>query len=1287
LRFLSRRRILLLAGVVTVLVAALAGVLVGYVTSVAFKARVRQYIVDEIQRRTGATVTLRNLDWDFWHERVRLDDLTLRGLEPADEPALAHFRRIDIGLKFRTLFEKKIDLFELTLSEPEFHVLVTADGKTNIPSPEGNPGQKPVNFEISIDNFDMIGGSALLKERRINLDFSSRNLAAVLNYKGARQVLESHLRFDGVLDRSSEGARSIPYTLAADMDYTRATLIAHKIVVTSGPTQVRLQGRINQLLSRNIAGRLEYTGNVQVPFLNYFFTKERFAGKADVAGFLEFSAGYFLTQGNAATDAVDFEGWRATTLSGEYTYRYPDKRFSFRRLKTALAGGSVTGDVVVDNVPGPAHVSLNVDYARIDAAAVARAYPWDPKYRICSGMTGTLNGWFEGKFARFEFDGHADLSSYTPNPEPGTIALPLDGSVDYRVRPGQARVANVSVRLYSTSVKAEGLIDPAVSDIQVNMASSNLKDIAFVYADANGAGSFDGVLTGAIARPVLDGEFSLHNHAFRQWKIQQASGGVRLDTGSEYATLRNVRITQGESQLLVNGSTALSGSRTNLQVESNHVTAQDVRTFVNRDFTGTFAGAVHIAELSPAVKLEGDIRANNLSIEGHLIGDARGRLRYYEPLIEVDELTVRQNDSALAGNVAFNRSNDVLKFSARVTSVNLQMFYPLGLPDVVQGVIRQANLRGDGTISHPNVTGNGTIENISIQGEVFPQAQFELTSMGSMVDLRLNTGKNVDLTAQIDTAAAGYPFSAQARFNEYSIEKIAGLSQGTITTTGRVNLSGLLTDRTRLRGQGQMESANMLLKDVPLHTTKPFTLDFNSDRLTLTGVTLTGQATQVNVGGTIAFSERAPLNLDVSGQIDLSLLGTASPDWLSNGSLNVQVRLTGTPQMPDLRGVAHLTNASFGRRGFFTSLLNVNGDLFFDQNRVTLNNVEGRVGGGTVRAQGTAQLEGNSVQSMNIRIDSENVRFRYPEGLRAVVNSELVLRGNWTSPLLEGNVRIQNLSYRSDFEEFLALLTEHNLSGTPSAVGRMKLAVHIEGRRNITIQNQLAEVEARIDVDLKGTVDDPSLTGHVEASGGTLAFQGNRYTVTRGNIDFVDPVRIDPVVDIEAESQVRDYRVILTVSGRGERLHLNMRSDPPLPELEIVSLIAGGRSREEIATSASARPGSTPTSEQLFQSGAASLLFDLLQQRVGNRLGVLGTGTRVRVDPFLVGAENNPGARITLSEQVTKELSITYSQDLSSNRQQVILIEYFVTRNTSILASRDELGNFGLDVRLRKRIK
>jgi len=138
-----------------------------------------------------------------------------------------------------------------------------------------------------------------------------------------------------------------------------------------------------------------------------------------------------------------------------------------------------------------------------------------------------------------------------------------------------------------------------------------------------------------------------------------------------------------------------------------------------------------------------------------------------------------------------------------------------------------------------------------------------------------------------------------------------------------------------------------------------------------------------------------------------------------------------------------------------------------------------------------------------------------------------------------------------------------------------------------------------------------------------------------------------------------------------------------LPQLEIISLIAGGRTREELADDNGV--GALPTSEELFQgAAAATFMNDLLAERVGSRFGL---GSLVRIDPFLVGAENNPIARITISEQITRDLIITYSQDLSSNRQEIILIEYFLDNNTSFIASRDETGAMGLDIRLRKRFR
>jgi translocation and assembly module TamB len=604
-------------------------------------------------------------------------------------------------------------------------------------------------------------------------------------------------------------------------------------------------------------------------------------------------------------------------------------------------------------------------------------------------------------------------------------------------------------------------------------------------------------------------------------------------------------------------------------------------------------------------------------------------------------------------------------------------------------VVRQADIQGDGTTSAPNIRGTATLQNLSVFGEIFPESRADLSTTGTTLNASLTAGRNISLKAQINTAGSGYPFTAQTSFTQYPLEQFAKLPRGNIVATGSASLSGTLADLSRLRGNGQIEAAEVRVEGIDLRTAKPFKFDFDSTRLSLSDVGLTGRSTVVNVAGTVGLTDRSPLNLNVKGQVDLALIGAVYPEYTSAGTVNVEVTVGGTLQTPDVQGSATLNHASVSRMGVFANIADLNGKVNFDRDRITVSDFEGQVGGGKVRAQGTAQLRSGTVQGMNIFIDADSVRLRgYPEGLRAVVNGQLILRGTLVAPQLDGNIQIQNLAYRGGFEDFLALFNQAALKSGSSPLSNLRLSLHVEGGKNITIQNQLANVEARVDLDWKGTVDQPSITGHIEASGGTLTFQGNRYTVTRGNIDFVDPLRIRPVMDIEAESQIRDYRVILSITGTGDKPKLALRSDPPLPDLEIVSLIAGGQTREEILTQrglASKNPATT--SEQVFQSGASSILFDLLQQRIGaNRLGVLG-GSRVRVEPFQVGAETSSGTRITVSQQVTKDLSVTYSQDLSSNRQQVITIEYFVSRNTSILATRDELGNLGLDVRHRTRIK
>jgi translocation and assembly module TamB len=68
-------------------------------------------------------------------------------------------------------------------------------------------------------------------------------------------------------------------------------------------------------------------------------------------------------------------------------------------------------------------------------------------------------------------------------------------------------------------------------------------------------------------------------------------------------------------------------------------------------------------------------------------------------------------------------------------------------------------------------------------------------------------------------------------------------------------------------------------------------------------------------------------------------------------------------------------------------------------------------------------------------------------------------------------------------------------------------------------------------------------------------------------------------------------------------------------------------------------------------------------------------------------ADQNAGARVTVEQQIARNLTIMYVSNVGSTQEQVIQVEYAVTRNISVVALRDYNGTFGIDIKIRKRFK
>jgi translocation and assembly module TamB len=175
------------------------------------------------------------------------------------------------------------------------------------------------------------------------------------------------------------------------------------------------------------------------------------------------------------------------------------------------------------------------------------------------------------------------------------------------------------------------------------------------------------------------------------------------------------------------------------------------------------------------------------------------------------------------------------------------------------------------------------------------------------------------------------------------------------------------------------------------------------------------------------------------------------------------------------------------------------------------------------------------------------------------------------------------------------------------------------------------------------------------------------------------------VLNVEASTTIQQYEITLNFNGPASKLALAYRSDPPLPANDIVTLLALGRPSSE----ATGRGAGT---SQSATSGATALLSEAVTSQLGGRLQRLFGITRLRVDPGLAtvgstGSEQNAGARITVEQQIARNLTITYVSNVSSTQQQVIQVEYTVNRNVSIVALRDQNGTFGIDVKIKKRFK
>ena len=475
-------------------------------------------------------------------------------------------------------------------------------------------------------------------------------------------------------------------------------------------------------------------------------------------------------------------------------------------------------------------------------------------------------------------------------------------------------------------------------------------------------------------------------------------------------------------------------------------------------------------------------------------------------------------------------------------------------------------------------------------------------------------------------------------------------------------------------------------EEMTLRNAEPLLAYLDARGVRLQSAKVEGKATRLEATGTIGFRGRNQWNLQVLGSVQLSMLSNVEPDLEAAGVSHVDAAVRGTLDNPQVYGTLELKDGSLNLKGIPNGLESVNALVRFDRNRATVERFTANTGGGAVRLSG---FVGFAARELNYRLRAamERVRVRYPESVSTTADAELSLTGTAANSQLSGTVSITRIGLTPK-TDLGSLLAETAGPVTPAPTQNrflqgMRLNVQVETAENAELVTSLTrDIQPEASLSLRGTAARPVVLGRASVSEGEIQFFGNRYRITRGDFSLFNPAKIEPVVDLDLETMVRGITVTINLSGPLNRMNISYRSDPPLQPSEIIALLTVGRAPGAVAGRQSVAHGST-----LQQAGGNTLLGTALSAPLTGRLQRFFGVSRLKIDPDLTSTSNTPQARLTVEQQLTREVTVTYITNLNRTQYQVVRLQWDFSKDFSVIALREENGVFSVDFQYRRRFK
>ncbi len=1307
-------------------------------------------------------VRIGRLGLNLGRGRLVLDDVVVAGITPRHDPWLVA-KRLEISLTWGALLYREVLFDSVEITDWRLIVESYPNAVHNWPrlnGPPRPPRTTPRLLITTIQQLRATRGHLIVRDFGSNWGLDAPNLeistAKGVDYRGTMKWS------GGTLQIQQYEPMWAHFT--SSFTVKDGQVVMERMVLDADGAQLEATGVIDP--AQFPIATYTVTSRHQLPRSRaIFYARDLFRlhGEGDFAGTVRMYKGGYEVKGDFVSSEAGYDDYRFQDFRAAVVW--VPTRLDVTKATARFYGGETEFSYVLDPLGRPdrrADARWDVRYRDVDLTTFTD-FLQTRGMRVAGRATGRqLTTWTLGTGGFAQAHGEGTMTVTMPEGlVPAAPTLPADADEGARRRAGEhgpfsphiafgpvplsaqvsydydgttVRFAPSTFATPDTYVAFDGRTDWGqasrlpfhVTSIDWQASDRLLAGIMTMFAPTptaavpiDGVGQFDGVLLGALANPRVEGRFS--GSEMRAWNVTwgQLEGAAVVENA--YVQVTKAVVTDGYSRMDLDGTFALGyprrdgGDEIDAVIRASEWPLVDLRTaFELYDYPvdGVLGGEIHLYG-----KYEEPFGFGKLTLDRGVAYDepfASGvtSLRFEGAGVRLDGLEVAKAGATITG-AAYVGWDGAYSFNAdgrRLAVDALDLTYFPSLPALTGFVDFSA--AGSGTFDEPRYDVKVSVFDLFIGNEGIGEmtAQVALRGLQVLYSFDVASPRLVASgTGQFALTEAG-EIETTVRLSDTSLDPYARVFMPTLspytsaTGGGSVRVWGAIYTPNALRVEASIDDLRLRLFDYELRNRGVLRVGLDGQIVQVSAFTLTGDRTAIDVSGRVDL-ERDLVALRANGEASLAVLQGVFPDLRGSGRAEVAATIGGTTATPTVSGNALVTDGRIRSFAFPHALDAINGMVAFDASSIRLDGLRASLADGRVLFGGRMGLRGLALTDYDVTLTGHDLRVRYPEGMRSLVDAALTVQGPADAPVLGGSVLVRSAVWTPAFDgttnvfgsrPSAALAAEPGVAGTPAASSSLALRydVRVVAPSTFRIENDLARIVASADVNVRGTYDRPLVFGRADIERGEVRFEGRRYVVSRGSLDFTNPERIEPFFDVEAQTRVRvpgqTYRVTLRVAGTSARLQPEFTSDPPLPSADVLSLLLSDTTPAGDVEVASLR-SPNQREQELLQARATRALTGALSAEVGKVVqDTFGVDTfqitPLLVDPYQqsIGLSVNPAARVTIGKRLSDRIYLTYARSVSSStRDEIILLEYDQSDTLGWVLSQNEDGTYALEVRKR----